>query len=66
MARLDYGKVIFEKISVCGIECEFSDMRIDKKLFQGANISMRLPEMMKAAANRLGSSQGSWSISLVH
>lgn len=30
MARLDYGKVTFEKVSVCGIECEFSSMRIDR------------------------------------
>ena len=30
MARLDYGKESFEKVSVCGIECEFSDMRIDR------------------------------------
>ena len=30
MARLDYGKVTFEKVSVCGIECKFSDMRIDR------------------------------------
>ena len=29
MERLDYGKESFEKVSVCGIECEFSDMRID-------------------------------------
>ena len=30
MARLDYGKVTFEKISVCGMECEFNGMRIDR------------------------------------
>ena len=30
MARLDYGKVTFEKVSVCGIPCEFSDMWIDR------------------------------------
>lgn len=26
--RMDYGKEVFSKVSVCGIECEFSDMRI--------------------------------------
>ena len=30
MERLDYGKEIFEKVSICGIECEFSGMRIDR------------------------------------
>ena len=30
MARLDYGKATFEGVSVCGIECEFSGMRIDR------------------------------------
>lgn len=30
MARLDYRKEVFEKVSVCGIECEFNDMRIDR------------------------------------
>lgn len=30
MERLDYGKESFEKVSVCGIECEFSDMRVDR------------------------------------
>ena len=29
MERLDYGKETFEKVSVCGMECEFSGMRID-------------------------------------
>lgn len=30
MTRLDYGKVNFSKVSVCGIECEFSGVRIDR------------------------------------
>ena len=30
MARLDHGKESFEKVSVCGIECEFCGMRIDR------------------------------------
>lgn len=30
MARLDYRKEAFEKVRVCGIECEFNDMRIDR------------------------------------
>lgn len=30
MKRLDYEKEAFEKVSVCGIICEFSDMRIDE------------------------------------
>jgi len=30
MARLDYRKEAFEKVSVCGIECEFNDMRIER------------------------------------
>ena len=29
MARLDYRKESFRKVSVCGIECGFNDMRID-------------------------------------
>ncbi len=27
--RLDYRKDTFSKVSVCGVECEFSDMRIE-------------------------------------
>ena len=30
MKRLDYKMEIFEKVSVCGIPCDFSDMRIDR------------------------------------
>lgn len=28
--RLDYKNEVFSKVSVCGIPCEFSDMRIDR------------------------------------
>lgn len=28
--RLDYSKEKFTKVRVCGIECNFSDMRIDR------------------------------------
>ncbi|MDE5597389.1 MAG: hypothetical protein K2J04_06115 [Lachnospiraceae bacterium] len=28
--RLDYSKEKFTKVRVCGVECEFSDMRIDR------------------------------------
>ncbi len=28
--RLDYKKEKFQKVSVCGILCDFSDMRIDR------------------------------------
>lgn len=27
--RLDYRKETFIRVSVCGIECEFNDMRIE-------------------------------------
>lgn len=30
MARLKYDEEKFSKVKVCGIECEFSDMRIDR------------------------------------
>ena len=30
MGRLDYKTEHFQKVSVCGIRCEFSDMRIDR------------------------------------
>ena len=30
MARLKYGEERFSRVKVCGIECEFSDMRIDR------------------------------------
>lgn len=30
MTRLDYRKENFSQVSVCGILCEFSDMRIDR------------------------------------
>lgn len=30
MARLKYSEERFSKVQVCGIECEFSDMRIDR------------------------------------
>ena len=30
MGRYDYTTECFEKVSVCGIRCEFSDIRIDR------------------------------------
>lgn len=30
MARYDYSKEHFEKVRVCGIQCLFSDVRIDR------------------------------------
>ena len=30
MGRLDYRTARFEKVSVCGIGCGFSDMRVDR------------------------------------
>lgn len=30
MKSLDYKTELFEKVSVCGIPCEFNDMRIDR------------------------------------
>ena len=30
MTRLKYDEEKFSKVQVCGIECEFSDMRIDR------------------------------------
>lgn len=30
VVRLDYKNEPFSKVSVCGIQCEFSDMRIDR------------------------------------
>ena len=30
MARYDYNKEHFEKVRVCGIECLFSDVRIER------------------------------------
>ena len=30
MTRLKYDEEKFSKVKVCGIECEFSDMRIDR------------------------------------
>ncbi|MCM1561280.1 MAG: hypothetical protein NC123_17320 [Butyrivibrio sp.] len=30
MARLDYEQENFTKVEVCGIVCDFSDMRIDR------------------------------------
>lgn len=30
MTRLDYRREKFQKVSVCGIPCDFSDMRIDR------------------------------------
>ena len=30
MMRLDYRSEKFQKVSVCGIPCDFSDMRIDR------------------------------------
>ena len=30
MNRLDYREERFEKVSVCGIECEFNDMQIGR------------------------------------
>ena len=28
--RLDYRKERFSKVGVCGVECEFNDMRIER------------------------------------
>lgn len=30
MKRSDYKTELFEKVSVCGIPCDFNDMRIDR------------------------------------
>lgn len=30
MIRFDYRKEKFQKVRVCGIECDFSEMRIDR------------------------------------
>ena len=30
MKRIDYRNEKFQKVSVCGIPCEFNDMRIDR------------------------------------
>ena len=30
MAGLNYGQEIFSKVRVCGMECGFNDMRIDR------------------------------------
>lgn len=30
MARMDYREERFSKVSVCGIECDFNDMRIER------------------------------------
>ena len=30
MERSDYKTELFEKVNVCGIPCEFNDMRIDR------------------------------------
>ncbi|MDE6054867.1 MAG: hypothetical protein K2G55_14165 [Lachnospiraceae bacterium] len=34
MERLDYRTEHFQKVSVCGIRCEFSDMRIERSTVQ--------------------------------
>lgn len=57
VVRLDYKNEAFSKISVCGIQCEFSDVRIDRNTVpEGENTSIRLPETMTAAVSRQGSS----------
>ena len=30
MMQLDYRQQMFAKVKVCGVECDFSDMRIDR------------------------------------
>ena len=30
MARYDYNKEHFQEVIVCGIECQFNDMRIER------------------------------------
>ena len=50
--RLDYRTEEFQKVSVCGILCDFSDMRIDRSTYQKTDISMKLPMMMRARENR--------------
>ena len=30
MARYYYNKVHFQEVNVCGIECQFNDMRIER------------------------------------
>ena len=48
ITRLDYRKESYTKVSVCGLGCEFSDMRIERGTSQRENISMRLPGIMVA------------------
>lgn len=50
--RLDYGKETFSKINVCGVECEFNDMRIKHAVYRRKDISMRLQGMITTAENR--------------
>lgn len=51
---IDYRTERFQKVSVCGIPCDFSDMRIDRSTVPEADISMKLPMMMRTRVIRQG------------
>lgn len=64
MGRYDYRTEHFQKVSVCGIRCEFSDIRIDRSTVPEEKYQYEVAGIMTAAVIRQGSGRGSWSISL--
>lgn len=51
--RLDYKKEKFQKVSLCGIPCDFSDMRMDRSAVPKEDTSTKL-SMMRVRAFQTG------------
>ena len=52
MARYDYNKEHFEKVRVCGIECLFSDVRIERSTVPEGKYQYEIGGMTIVEENR--------------
>lgn len=55
-----------EKVSICGMECEFNDIRIECSSVPEGKYQFEVAGLITVGMSRLGFSKGYWSISLVH
>ena len=65
MERLDYKTARFEKVSVCGIGCEFSDMRVDRSTIPEGKYQYEVAGDDDSGGDSARVRWGLWSISLV-
>lgn len=62
--RSDYRTEIFQKVSVCGIPCDFSDMRIDGSTVPEGRYQYEVAGDDDSGGDPQEYSEGYWSISL--